>query len=128
MGTLERVGVIRRERRRRPPGPSRHADAGGRRQGTVSDDQTARILATLERLEAGQAQLRADLMARMDRLQNTVTAIRDDIAVNMDRADQAHRSADNVREELRSLNDAAVGVTRQVQRPQSDVRELRGEP
>ncbi len=115
----------------------------------MSDDQIARILAALERLETGQAQLatdvttlrtdvttlrtdvttlRTEVMARIDRLQNTVTTIRDDITVNMGRADQAHRAADNVRDELRALNDVVSGVMRQVQRLQSDVRELRGEP
>lgn len=145
----------------------------------MSDEPMARILTVLERLEAGQdqlrteqaqlrtellselgrnraelrselvqlrteqqgeqaqlraellselVQLRADLMARVDRVQNTLTSIRDDITVNMGRADHAHRAADNVRDELRALSDVVTGVIRQVQRLQSDVRELRGEP
>jgi hypothetical protein len=70
-------------------------DAGGKRQiglqraaiphnqitgETMNEDSTSRILATLERLEAGQANIRddliktrADIMERIDRLQNTVT-------------------------------------------------------
>ncbi len=46
----------------------------------MNEDSTSRILATLERLEAGQANIRddliktrADIMERIDRLQNTVT-------------------------------------------------------
>ena len=101
----------------------------------MSEDQAARILAALDRLEAGQAkleagqvQLRVDLMARIDRVQDTLTTVRDDITVVMGRADQAHRAADNVRDELRALNEVVTGVIRQVRRLQSDVRELRGEP
>ena len=93
----------------------------------MSEDQAPRILAALERLEAGQAQLRVDLMARIDRVQDTLTTVRDDITV-VGRADQAHRAADNVRDELRALNEVVTGVIRQVRRLQSDVRELRGEP
>ncbi|MEO9191281.1 MAG: hypothetical protein ABI224_14985 [Acetobacteraceae bacterium] len=39
----------------------------------MSDDPTARILAAIERLDAGQNKLRGDLMARMDRLQDALT-------------------------------------------------------
>jgi len=39
----------------------------------MSDDPTARILAAIERLDAGQNKLRGDLMARMDRLQDVIT-------------------------------------------------------
>ena len=84
--------------------------------------------AHLDRLEAGQVQLRVDIMARIDRVQDTLTAVRDDITVVMGRADQAHRVADNVRDELRALNEVVTGVIRQVRNLQSDVRELRGEP
>jgi len=80
----------------------------------MSDDATARILATLERLEVGQAGLRdgqaqlrtefadvmirtrAELMARMDRLQDAIVAIRGDSTVNFDRSDHVQRNSGNV--------------------------------
>ena len=88
----------------------------------------ADLVIRLDRLESSHVQLRTDLMGRMDRLQDALTVIRDDIGVNMGRADQGHRVADNVRDELRALNDVVSGVIRQVQRLQSDVRGLRGDP
>jgi predicted nucleic acid-binding Zn-ribbon protein len=96
----------------------------------VSDDQTARVLAALERLEAGQVRLeagqtqhtaalerletgqtklRADLMARIDRLQDTVETIRGDITVNFGRADQVQRIASNLRDDLRALYGVVSG-------------------
>jgi hypothetical protein len=43
------------------------------------------ILAALERLETGQAQLRVDLMARMDRLQDGQTQMRNDTTTPVSR-------------------------------------------
>ena len=80
------------------------------------------------RLEESQTQLRVELMSRMDRLQNTLTGIRDDIGVNMGRADRAHEAADNTRAELRTLGEVVTGMGRQIQRLQTAVRELRGDP
>jgi methyl-accepting chemotaxis protein len=101
----------------------------------MSDDPIANILAALNRLEVGQAELRvgqtelrdgqahlrtelsdelgrirADLMARMDRLQDAITAIRDDITVNFGRADHVQRNTDNARLELRALYEIVAGV------------------
>ena len=45
----------------------------------------------IDRLEAGQVRMRADIMERIDRLQNAVTAIRDDIAVSTGGADASGR-------------------------------------
>lgn len=95
----------------------------------------ADILAALGRLEAGQerlegalGQLRAVVMERIDRLQDSMTAIRDDIAVNFGTADAAQRANDNTRSELRSLAEILTGMQRQIQRLQTDVRTLKGEP
>ena len=48
-------------------------------------------------LEAGQNQLRTDLMARMDRLGDDISRIRDDIGVNMGRPERAIEAADHTR-------------------------------
>jgi predicted nucleic acid-binding Zn-ribbon protein len=86
----------------------------------MSDDP---ILAALARLEAGQVAV----MERLDRLQNAITAIRDDIGVNFARASRAIEVNDHTRAELRTLGSEVSGMQRQIQRLQSDVRELRGE-
>jgi chromosome segregation ATPase len=85
----------------------------------MSDDD--RILAAI-------ADLRIDLMARLDRLQNAITAIRDDISVNFGTAEAARRANDNTRDELRALTEQVSGMLRQIQRLQTDVRHLKGEP
>ena len=79
-------------------------------------------------LEAGQNQLRTDLMARMDRLGDDISRIRDDIGVNMGRAERAVEAADHTREELRSLGSEVAAMWRKVNRLESDIRDLRGAP
>jgi methyl-accepting chemotaxis protein len=108
----------------------------------MADDDTTRILAAIERLEAGQillrteltasmdqlrTLLRTELMARMDRLQDSITSIRDDIAVNYGSSEAARKANDNTREEVRTLHDLVGNMMRQIQRLQSDVRTLKGE-
>jgi hypothetical protein len=46
----------------------------------MSDDILAQILARLTAIEAGQTELRADLMGRMDRLQVSLDAIHEDLS------------------------------------------------
>jgi uncharacterized membrane protein YccC len=75
-----------------------------------------------------QERMRTDLMARMDRLQDSLTAIRDDIAINYGAADQVRRAHDNTREQLRALADTQATMLRQIQRLQTDMRILKGEP
>jgi hypothetical protein len=101
----------------------------------MSDAPMAAVLAVLDRLEKGQAatredmkKLRSDLMSRMDRLQDGLTAIRDDIAVNFGTAEHVRRANDSTRDELRALGDVVNGMLRQIQRLQTDVRGLKGEP
>jgi hypothetical protein len=71
------------------------------------------------------AKERVALMDRLGRLQDAITAIRDD-GVNMSRADRAHQVADT-REELRSLGDLVNAMTRQINRLQTEVRQLKGD-
>jgi methyl-accepting chemotaxis protein len=108
----------------------------------MSDAPMAAVLAVLDRLEKGQAatrddmkntrddmkKLRSDLMSRMDRLQDGLTAIRDDIAVNFGTVEHVRRANDSTRDELRALGDVVNGMLRQIQRLQTDVRGLKGEP
>ena len=77
-------------------------------------------------LEAGQNQLRTDLMARMDRLGDDISRIRDDIGVNMGRPERAIEAADHTRKELRSLGSEVAAMWRKVNSLESDVRDLRG--
>jgi uncharacterized coiled-coil DUF342 family protein len=94
----------------------------------MSDEVLSVILNTLTRLETGQEALRTDVMARIDRLQDAVTAIRADIAVNYGAADHVRRANDNTREEVRALADTVSAMERQIQRLQTQVRELKGDP
>jgi hypothetical protein len=99
----------------------------------MTDDQTHRILATLDRLEAGQEglrtgqdRLRADLMERMDRLQHAVDLVRDDITVNYGSSDNALRIAKGASDEVRGLGEILTTMRRQITRLQTDVEQLRG--
>ncbi len=79
-------------------------------------------------MQASFTGLRADVMERIDRLQNAVTLIPDDIAVNFGSSSAVKLANDTTREELRALGDVVSAMHRQIQRLQTDVRELRGEP
>ncbi len=71
---------------------------------------------------------RADVMERIDRLQqDALTAQRDDDVVNFGAAERAEKIALGVREEVRAMGDQINAMVRQVQRLQSEVRELKGE-
>jgi len=105
----------------------------------MSDETAGRILAAiaelssglvrrLDQLEQGQAQLRTDLMSRMDRIQDAITAIRDDIGVTHATAERAREANEGTRNELRALSEVVSGMQRQIQRLQTDVRQLKGEP
>ena len=86
------------------------------------------LVALVGRVQAEATRNRSDIMARMDRFQDAVTAIRDDIAVNFGTADQVRRANDNTREGLRVLGDVVATMQKQIQRLQTEVRELRGDP
>lgn len=94
----------------------------------IDDEMPAWAVAMEGRLQTSSTQLRAALMERMDRLQNSISLIRDDIAVNFGATDAVKRANDNTCEELRSLGDLVMGMNRQIQRLQTDIRELRGDP
>lgn len=70
--------------------------------------------------------LRGDLMARLDRQQDAITAIRDDIAVNFGRADRAIDYAKSLRTEFDDLTREVAAMERQIQRLQTEVRQLQG--
>jgi len=101
-------------------------------QSDVMEHLESRLQASLGQLEgrmqASFGGFRADVMERMGRLQNALTLIRDDIAVNFGASSAVKLANDNTREELRALGDVVSAMHRQIQRLQTDVRELRGEP
>jgi recombinational DNA repair ATPase RecF len=120
----------------------------------MSDDPTDRILAAIESLRdaltadlvqtrnalmahleqrlaalaADLVQTRAALMARMDRLQNELTLRTEDTIVSMGSADRAERIAKAAADEVRAMGDMVTAMARQIQRLQTDVRQLKGEP
>ena len=72
---------------------------------------------------------RADVMERIDRLQQVaLTAQRDDDVVNFGAAERPEKIALGVREEVRAMGDQVNAMVRQIQRLQTEVRQLRGEP
>ena len=73
-------------------------------------------------------QVRGDVMARIDRLQDALTAQRDDAAVNFGAAERAEKIALGVREEVRAMGGQVNAMVRQIQRLQSELRQLKGEP
>ena len=75
----------------------------------------------------GQERLRIDLMAGMDRL-NTANGIRDDITVTIARVNRSHVAAENTRDEVRLLGKQVNAMERQIQRLQTDMRQIKGEP
>jgi len=86
----------------------------------MSEPTIADVLTAIDRL-------RADLMARLDKHANQLNAIRDDIGVNFGTADAVRQANENTRDEVRSLGDVVTGMQRQIQRLQTQVRELRGD-
>ena len=78
-------------------------------------------------LRTEMGQLRIDIMARLDRHQDALTAMREDIGVNFDRADRAVDAMKGLRTEVDHLSSEVSGIERQVQRLQSEMRQLRGE-
>jgi uncharacterized protein (UPF0335 family) len=110
----------------------------------MSDDVVSRILATVERLESGQEQLRADLLARVERLEGELVQTRADLMARMDRlqdvltaehegeivtlgvAERAERIAKAAQDEVRLMGEQLNAMIRQIRRLQSDVETLRG--
>ena len=68
----------------------------------------------MDRLEAAQNKLRADVMERINRVQNAVTQLRDDYAVNFGASDAVKRANENTREEPRSLSEVVFTPMRQL--------------
>jgi methyl-accepting chemotaxis protein len=109
---------------------------------TQLTDVTVNLVRDVKALRDGQAELqeslgraRVDLMERMDRMQDAVTGIRDDISVNFGASEATRRVQDNTRNDMRdwvgvidSMRDQMAGMERQIQRLQTQVRELKGDP
>lgn len=94
----------------------------------MSDEMPTWAAAMESRLQAGQTAIHVVTMERLDRLQNSVASIRDDIAANYGTAGAVKRANDNTREELRLLGEVVTTMSQQIQRLQTDVRELKGDP
>jgi hypothetical protein len=92
----------------------------------MGDDSSQRILDALDRLEAGQAKMRIDIMARIDRLQHIVEMTRDDIVVNFGNTDRVERIANGAVDDMRTTTEILRVMQRQIMRPQTDVQQLRG--
>jgi hypothetical protein len=96
--------------------------------GAMSDDQTSRILAAIQALRGDFQALRGDLMDRIDRLQDGVSGLRDDIGVNFARSDRVDERSTGIEREVRAVVLEVSAMHRQIQRLQTDVRTLKGEP
>ena len=112
--------------------------SGVTRLGSEVTQLVAQLGSEVAQLRSEVAQVRADVMERIDRLQDTVTAMHDEDVVNFGATERAERIAYNSREEVRGQGDTlnalvrAQGeqinaLVRQVRRPHSDVRGIRGE-
>jgi len=97
------------------------------RLGRLETGQSA-VDARLDRMETSTTTLRVDLMARMDRLENSLTDIRNDIVVNLGGVDAVKRVHDNTREELRLMGDQMSMLFKKIQRLETRVREITGDP
>jgi uncharacterized coiled-coil protein SlyX len=111
----------------------------------MSDDPTSRILAAIEGMRADLTahmaridrrqddltarmdRLGADLMARMDRLQDELTLRSEDATVNLGTVGRAERIAKAAQDEVRAFGDMVTAMARQIQRLQTEVRNLKGE-
>lgn len=122
----------------------------------MSDGDAQRILAAIERLEAGQGRLEAtqdrleakqdrletnqdrleakqdtmgsDIMARMDRLQQKVDQTHDDMIVNFGNTDRVERAARTAMDDNRTTSEIMRVMQRQIMRLQTDVEILKGLP
>jgi uncharacterized protein (UPF0335 family) len=92
------------------------------------EGRLGRMDARLDRMENSTTTLRVDLMARMDRLENSLTDIRNDIVVNLGGVDAVKRVHDNTREELRLMGDQMSMLFKKIQRLETRVREITGDP
>jgi len=75
-------------------------------------DETDRILAALERLEAGQTSLRTDLMGRMDRLQHRMDSLDDHLTMGLGHSDRVEKRAQAVSEDNRLIGEQLMSLTK----------------
>jgi methyl-accepting chemotaxis protein len=94
---------------------------------TALKAEMANLAQMTSALAADLVKTRAALMARMDRLQNELTLRNEDAMVNMGAAERAERIAKAASDEVRAMGDMVTTMARQIQRLQTEVRQLRGE-
>lgn len=70
----------------------------------------------------------AKINANHEAVLNALTNIRDDIGVNMASVERVQEANDGTRQEVRLLAEQVSIMHRQIQRLQTQMRELRGEP
>jgi len=90
----------------------------------MSDDQMAAVLAVLERLEAGQAKLRTDLMARMDRLQHRMDSLDEHMTVGLGHSDRVEQRSHGVAEDNRLLGEQLRSITKILRQLEGRIRLL----
>jgi hypothetical protein len=112
----------RRHGRRHPGGSAAMPD----KETTMRDDPSQHILAALDRLEAGQAKMRTDIMHRIDRLQHIVEMTRDDITVNFGNTGRVERIANGAVDDRRTTTEILRVMQRQIMRRQTDVQQWKG--
>jgi archaellum component FlaC len=83
---------------------------------------------SLERIETGLKTFRVDAMSRMDRLENRLTEIRDDVGVAMGSAESIRRVHDDTREDPRGMHETLTVLYRKVNRLETEVRGIKGDP
>lgn len=88
----------------------------------MSDDQIAAVLASLERLEFGQAKLRTDLMARMDRLQHRMDSLDEHMTVGLGHSDRVEQRSHGIAEDNRLLGEQLRSMTKILRQLESRIR------
>jgi hypothetical protein len=113
---------------------------------TISDDPANRILAAIRTpgseprtgmttlrtetitLRTEITTLRVKIMDRIDRLRDSVTGPREDAGVNFARGDRVDERSNGIEREMRAMGVEMSATQRQIQRLQTGVRTLKGEP
>ncbi len=85
----------------------------------------ARLEGRLVRLQAGQNNLRGDVMERMDRFQHALDLVKDDIVVNFGASDHVERIAKGASEETRAPGEVVRATQRQIAWLRTDLDDLR---
>jgi uncharacterized coiled-coil DUF342 family protein len=87
-------------------------------------ERVANLEGILERVEAGQNRLSADLMARIDRLQEGITQLQSEVVVNWGNTDRVDRKAQSAHDELTAVMKMVSEMLRMMRRLESRVATL----